>query len=246
MLKLLVFDLDGTLADTREDLWRSVNHALSASGLPSLPLESVLSRIGNGARALIDGCIADAKRLAGTPREGGSMSVSAPAAGEGDVHVDRALAAFIDHYRDHCLDRTAPYPGVAASLERLGGYRKAVLTNKPTRPAVRILEGLGLAGHFEYILGGDNPHGKKPDPAALGWLMAAVDAAPRATAMIGDGVQDARAARRAGARMIGFLGGIAPREDLLAESPDAWVEAMRDLPEAIAGLEARLGAEAAR
>jgi phosphoglycolate phosphatase len=156
------------------------------------------------------------------------------------------LADFLSHYGEHCLERTAAYPGVAASLACLGGYRKAVLTNKPTTPARRILEGLGLASHFDLIVGGDNPHGKKPDPTALRWIMASLEAGPVNTAMIGDGVQDARAARAAGTSLIGFLNGIAPRDALLAEGPDASVESMEALPEAVAALERRLarGAEA--
>jgi phosphoglycolate phosphatase len=243
VLKLLVFDLDGTLADTREDLAQSVNHALVASGLPPLPLEAVMSRVGNGARNLVRGCLEDARRRA-APAAAPSAG-SAPVAPAGsDPLEEAALAAFLDHYREHCLLRTAAYPGVEAALRQLGGYRKSVLTNKPTEPAVRILEGLGLASHFEHVLGGDNPHGRKPDPAALRWLMRAADAPPGRTAMVGDGVQDALAARRAGARLIGFLGGIAPRADLLAEAPDAAVESMESLPGAVAALEARLAGEA--
>lgn len=222
MLKLLVFDLDGTLADTREDLASSVNHALGRSGLPSLPLERVMAKVGNGARTLIRSCVEESR-------------------GAGDKAVeDRILEDFLRHYAEHCLESTSAYPGVESALSRLGGYRKAVLTNKPTAPAVRILEGLGLASHFELILGGDNPHGKKPDPAALNFIMASLEAAPHATAMVGDGVQDARAARGAGASLIGFLNGIAPRADLLAESPDASVESMEALPEAVAAVESRL------
>lgn len=235
MLKLLVFDLDGTLADTREDLAQSVNHALGTAGLPALPLDRVMAKVGNGARNLILGSVEESLAVPGAPRDGA-----------GEALVERVLGAFLSHYDEHCLDRTLPYPGVGSSLRKLEGYRKAVLTNKPTAPAVRILEGLGLAACFDPIIGGDNPHGRKPDPGALNWLMAKLDVSPRATAVIGDGVQDARAARLAGASLIGFLGGIAPRSALLAESPDAVVETMATLPEAVARLEARLNGEAMR
>ncbi len=243
VLKLLVFDLDGTLADTREDLAQSVNHALGEAGLPPLPLAAVMARVGNGARNLVRGCLEEARRLAAYPSPTAESPVRGGSAGA-DPLEEAALAAFLGHYREHCLRSTAAYPGVEAALRQLGGYRKSVLTNKPTEPAVRILEGLGLAAHFEHVLGGDNPHGRKPDPAALRWLMQAADAPPGRTAMVGDGVQDAVAARRAGARLIGFLGGIAPRADLLAESPDAAVESMESLPQAVAALESRLAGEA--
>lgn len=235
MLKLLVFDLDGTLADTREDLSRSVNHALRLSGLPSLSLERVMTKVGNGGRHLIRSSVEESRLSA---QGAGSRS---PTPVPPDLE-DKVLADFLRHYGDHCLDSTSVYPGVASALARLDGYRKAVLTNKPGAPAARILEGLGLARHFEMVIGGDNPHGRKPDPSALAWMISALEASPGSTAMIGDGVQDARAARGAGASIIGFLNGIAPRADLLAEVPDAAVESMDALPEAVAGLEARLGA----
>jgi phosphoglycolate phosphatase len=235
VLKLLVFDLDGTLADTREDLAQSVNHALRQSGLPPLPLETVMAKVGNGARSLIRGSVEESLAAPGRPPTDA-----------GEALVEQVLAAFLTHYGEHCLVKTLPYPGVGASLKKLGGYRMAVLTNKPTAPAARILRGLGLAGHFDPIIGGDNPYGQKPDPGALNWLMAKLGVSPRATAMIGDGVQDARAARLAGTSLIGFLGGIAPRSALLAESPDAVVESMAALPEAVARLEARLAGEAMR
>jgi phosphoglycolate phosphatase len=217
------------LADTREDLAASVNHALSQSGLPVLPLDRVMSRVGNGARTLIRGCLEDA-------------GVATPPSTEASKLEEGILSDFLLHYGEHCLQRTTAYPGVASSLGRLGSYRKAVLTNKPTAPALRILEGLGLAPHFELILGGDNPHGKKPDPAALSFIMSSLGSTPESTVMIGDGVQDARVARAAGTSLIGFLNGIAPRAALLAEAPDAAVESMESLPETIAVLESRLSA----
>lgn len=235
MLKLLVFDLDGTLADTREDLWGSVDFALRRAGLPSLPLGTVMDQVGNGARSLIRGSLRHA--LAAGSRSTGSLPDEPD-----DALVSAALADFLAHYGEHCLVKTRTYPGTAEALEQLGGYRMAVLTNKPGEPARRILEGLGLAGRFDAIVGGDNPHGKKPDPAGLLHLIASSGATPAATAMIGDGVQDARAARRAGAALLGFMGGIATPEDLRAESPDGEFAAMDELPALIARLEARLGA----
>jgi phosphoglycolate phosphatase len=234
VLKLLVFDLDGTLADTREDLWGSVDFALRRAGLPSLPLGTVMEQVGNGARSLIRGSLRHS--LAAGSRATGSVR------GEPDEDlVSAALADFLAHYGEHCLVKTRAYPGTAEALALLGGYRMAVLTNKPGEPARRILEGLGLAGRFEAIIGGDNPHGKKPDPAGLLHLIASSGAAPATTAMIGDGVQDARAARRAGAALLAFMGGIAPPGDLRAESPDGEFASMDELPELIARLEARLG-----
>jgi len=228
VLKLLVFDLDGTLADTRDDLAASVNAALAAIGRAPLPIGTVVGFVGDGARNLLTRCLA---------AEGGSP----PAPGT----VDAALSAFLEHYREHCLVETRAYPGLAEALDRLPGYRKAVLTNKPGAPAVRILEGLGMAGYFGHVFGGDNPYGQKPEPAALRKLMELEDARPEETVMIGDGVQDLRAARRAGARFLGYLDGMAPSSALLAEGAEATFASMAGLPAAVAALEERASASAA-
>jgi phosphoglycolate phosphatase len=222
VLKLLVFDLDGTLADTRRDLARSVNHALGSLGKSPLPLETVVGFVGDGARNLLLRSLA-----------------AADAAGDaGAVDIDAAVAVFLDHYRTHCLGETALYPGVPASLEKLPGYRKAVLTNKPEAPARAILAGLGLAPHFGQVFGGDNPYGQKPDPAALRQIMRAEGVSPEETLLIGDGTQDLEAARRAGCRFLAFLGGMGSVSAMLAGNPEATFTDMRHLPEAVAAVAA--------
>lgn len=225
VLKLLVFDLDGTLADTRRDLAASVNAALAAIGRAPLPVETVVGFVGDGARHLLTRSLAAAPALAKDPPD--------PAT------VDAALEAFLAHYREHCLIETRAYPGLEQALKRLSGYRKAVLTNKPGAPAARILEGLGVSGHFRHVFGGDNPFGQKPDPAALRKLMELESARPEETVMIGDGVQDLRAARRAGARFLGYLEGMGPPAALLAEGAEATFASMDELPAAVAALEAK-------
>lgn len=228
VLKLLVFDLDGTLADTRLDLAASVNHALIASGRRALPVEQVVAQVGNGAERLIANCLATAS--------------ASPSSVPDPDDVKKVLGLFLDHYKDHCLGDTVLYPGVAAALDALRGRAErsmAVLTNKPMAPTLKILDGLGLAGYFDRVVGGDTPYGRKPEAEGLKHIMAALKAGPAETALIGDGVQDAGAARKAGTFLIGFLGGIAPREAMLAQRPDAAFESMDRLPAAVADLEAR-------
>jgi phosphoglycolate phosphatase len=219
VLKLLVFDLDGTLADTRRDLAGAVNAALSQAGYRPLPMESVVAFVGDGARNLLSRALA-----AASPAQVPSAVLEA------------ALSAFLDHYSRNCLAETRAYPGAAEALESLAGFRMAVLTNKPVEPARRILEGIGLARRFARIVGGDNPLGQKPDPAALLSIMEREGARPEETLMIGDGTQDLIAARRAGARFLGFLSGMAPREALLAEAPEAVFASMAELPAAVQAL----------
>jgi phosphoglycolate phosphatase len=223
VLKLLVFDLDGTLADTRHDLAMSVNHALQATGHGRIPLAAVSGFVGDGARNLIRRSLAAA------------VTGAVP-----EDEVEAALNSFLEHYAAHCLGETSAYPGVSSALDRLPGYAKAVLTNKPAAPARTILAGLKLASHFRMVLGGDNPHGRKPDPAGLMHIMATETAAPDETVLIGDGIQDLRAARNAKTHFLGFLGGIGSAAALRSENPEAVFEDMNRLPEALAALEARL------
>lgn len=211
------------MADTSKDLALSVNHALSQVGHSPLPMDTVVGFLGDGAKTLI--------------------TRSLMASGDGETspgEIDGALEAFLDHYRDHCLRETRLYPGMKASLDALAGRRKAVLTNKPDAPARKILAGLGVSACFVRLVGGDNPHGKKPDPAALREIMAAENVSPEETLMIGDGLQDLKVAKRAGAHFLGFTGGMAPQGLLLPEHPEAVLEDMARLPQAIAALEARL------
>jgi phosphoglycolate phosphatase len=254
VLKLLVFDLDGTLADTRHDLAFSVNHALRACGHAPLPLTAVIGFVGDGARNLIHRSLAAARGGSAAP---GSGSGSVPGSVKGleskvllgavpENEVDAALKIFMEHYKSHCLGETQAYPGVKASLDKLSGYAKAVLTNKPAAPARAILSGLELAAHFRHVLGGDNPHGRKPSPAGLKHIMSAEDAAPGETVLIGDGVQDMQAARGAGAHFLAFLGGMGSAEALLAGNPGDVFEDMNRLPEALAALEAKLITAGAR
>jgi phosphoglycolate phosphatase len=225
VIKLLVFDLDGTLADTSKDLAASVNHAIAQAGHSPLPLDTVIDFLGDGARTLI----------------ARSLMASGDGEASGD-EIDGALEAFLEQYRDHCLQETRLYPGMLAALEQMPLLRKAVLTNKPDEPARKILAGLGLAGHFARVVGGDNPFGKKPDPGALRQIMEAEGASPPATVMIGDGLQDLNVAKRAGTHFMGFLGGLSPREALLRENPEFVFESMQALPQALAALQARLAA----
>ncbi|MEO7423636.1 MAG: HAD-IA family hydrolase [Fibrobacteria bacterium] len=227
MIKLLVFDLDGTLADTGKDLAASVNHAIAQAGHSPLPLGTVIDFLGDGARTLI----------------ARSLMASGDGNASGD-EIDGALEAFLEYYRDHCLKDTRLYPGMLEALEQLPSLRKAVLTNKPDEPARKIIAGLGLAGHFARVVGGDNPFGKKPDPGALRQIMETERVSPQETIMIGDGLQDLLVAKRAGAHFLGFLSGLNPGKVLLRENPEFVLESMQALPRTLAGLQERLAATA--
>ena len=224
-IKLLVFDLDGTLADTAQDLCNSVNSALEHMGRPRLPDEVIASYVGNGAPMLVRRVLAEEDGLA--PDE-------VP-----EDEFKTAYAFFIQHYRDHNLDFTLTYPGTAEALaalrNELSGIPRtfAVLTNKPVRPARAICEGLGIAPYFLHIYGGDSFPVKKPDPTGLISLMDETGAKPYETVMIGDSQVDVETARNAGAWSIGCTFGLAPGSlevippDILVDSPADWTAALQ-------------------
>ena len=178
---LFVFDLDGTLADTLDDIARSLNRALSGLGRPPLDLGTVKGYVGNGARVLVERALGE---------------------GSGKEAVDRAFGLFLEDYGVNCLVSTRLYPGVQDTLGSLArqGKRLAVLTNKPTSPAARILEGLGAGTLFASIIGGDRMPRKKPDPSGLLGIIESAGALPARTLLVGDTGIDTATARAAGAR----------------------------------------------
>jgi phosphoglycolate phosphatase len=226
-LKLLVFDLDGTLIDSAQDLCNSVNEALKAFDHKLLPDPAIASFVGNGAPMLVRRSLALASNIS-------------PDAVDEEV-FSKAYAFFLQYYREHKLDFTYAYEGVLEALKALhelheapGGTKRAmaVLTNKPVRPARGICEGLGLASFFPYIYGGDSFAAKKPDPTGLRVLMQETGALPEETAMIGDSHVDVLTARNAGAWSVGCRFGFGPQNleemppDLIVDHAADWTAAL--------------------
>ena len=145
-VRALVFDLDGTLIDSKLDLALSIDATLKHMGRASLPHETIYSYVGNGAAALVRRALGD--------------SVT-------DAEAEEGHRFFLAYYREHMLDNTVTYPGVREALEMLGDRPMAVLTNKPVRFSERILEGLGIAKYFRYVYGGNSFETKKPDPEGM-------------------------------------------------------------------------------
>src|ERR1700691_2646278 len=213
-LRLLVFDLDGTLIDSGADLCASVNAMLRHFGRPPLPDAVISTYIGDGAARLV------------------SRSLGEPADA---AFLDSALAYFLDYYREHKLDQTYVYPGVFASLDSLrfepGGAARsmAVLTNKPIGPSQAICDALGLSPYFFRIYGGNSFATKKPDPEGLQTLIREAGATPEETLMIGDTSVDVLTARNAGAWSIGCSYGLAPHT-LEDAAPDCLVDSALEWP----------------
>jgi phosphoglycolate phosphatase len=174
----LIFDLDGTLIDSKRDLIHSVNAMLSEMGRAQLGEETISGYIGHGAPLLVS------RALGGSAKQ---------------EELRHALQFFLAYYEKHKLDTTCAYSGVADVLAELSGKKipMAVLTNKPVKISVRILEALGLASHFRVIYGGNSFETKKPDPFGAIKILNEFGAAPRETMVVGDSEVDVQTARNA-------------------------------------------------
>lgn len=195
----LLFDLDGTLVDSGDDLAASVNHTLRQDDLPGLSREQVLQMLGDGAAVLVERAYA----YHGVPK---------PA---------DALTRYRKHYRAHCLDATRLYPGIEELLRRLAPKRAiAVATNKPIAFARQIVTGLGLDAYVDVVVGPESAGAGKPSPGMLLAALESLGHQPGDAVMIGDSPSDVEAGRLAGSATIAVLWGYRDREPLVASLPD--------------------------
>jgi len=213
-IKFVVFDLDGTLIDSRLDLVHSVNAALRHIGRPELPDDVIASYVGDGAPILIQ------RALGGEATD--------------EALIRKGLQFFLSYYREHELDHTTVYEGIEDALARIqqssnGAPRKmAVLTNKPVNPSRAIVEALGLGQFFTQVYGGNSFATKKPDAEGVRKLLEENDAQPDRTAIVGDSHVDVRTGRNAGLWTVGVTYGFAPHT-LGDEPPDVLVDNAREL-----------------
>ena len=200
---LLIFDLDGTLIDSQQDLVIATNATRGHVGLPPLPAAVVQSYVGHGAANLV-------RRAMGP--------------GASDELAATALAFFLQYYRAHSLQHTRLYQGVAESIEGLAGQQHslAVLTNKPRKISEDIVCGLGISRFFFAIYGGDSFAEKKPHPIGIDTLRKEAAASAAETWMIGDSGVDIQTARNAGVRACGVSWGFQP-DAFERDAPDALV-----------------------
>ncbi len=207
---LIVFDLDGTLVDSRSDLAAAANAALEKLGLPRLPQEAIVRFVGDGIDALLRRCLTE-------------------------VHLSRLETArdlFDAFYREHLLDRTRLLPGVRETLEALyGKCRLAVLTNKSEPYAKKILEGLKVAHFFETVAGEREGKVPKPDPKRLQGLIRDLRATPATTLMVGDGENDILVAKRVGCPSCAVADTGEKWRWLATFNPNFLIRRMEELPE---------------
>jgi phosphoglycolate phosphatase len=215
-IKLVIFDLDGTLIDSRLDLVHSVNAALRHIGRPELPDHVIASYVGDGAPILIARALGDDIVDEATIRNG--------------------LEFFLSYYREHKLDHTTVYAGVVEALAAIqnasnGHPRKlAVLTNKPVIPSRAIVDALKLAPYFSQVYGGNSFATKKPDPEGALRLLEEIGVPAEQAVMVGDSHTDVETGRNAGLWTVGVTYGFAPHT-LADASPDVLVDHPRELAE---------------
>jgi phosphoglycolate phosphatase len=211
-LPLLVFDLDGTLIDSRRDLADAANALIVERGGQPLPVDAIAGMVGEGAALLVRRAL----KAAGT-----------------DMVVERDLARFLELYDERLLVHTRLYDGTRDALETLAARGPlAILTNKPQRPTERILEGLAIAPFFKWVIGGDTVHGRKPDPAGLASLIAAAGTTAADTLMVGDSAIDLKTARAAGVPLCLVRYGFGfSTTDGLVQPDDRLIDAPSELPQ---------------
>jgi phosphoglycolate phosphatase len=205
---LLIFDLDGTLIESKWDIAYSVNLTLVELGLPERPQDEIFSFVGDGVKRLL--------RLA-----------------VGEENLDRyeqALKIFRAHYLKHCLDRTVFYPGIEPMLRHFHEKQKAVATNKAIEYTQVILKGLG-SHHFPLVVGGDNGFGLKPEPGMLLHLLEQAGASKERTVLVGDSTNDINGGHNAGIRVCAVGYGMGNRRKMEACKPDWFIERPEELME---------------
>jgi phosphoglycolate phosphatase len=215
-LKLLIFDLDGTLIDSRLDLVRSVNAMLRHLGRTELPDDVIASYVGDGAPMLV-------RRALGDPSD--------------EAFFKRGLEYFLSYYRGHKLDHTIVYDGIKQALGRIEGSngngtkrQMAVLSNKPVHPSRAIVKALGLDHFFVSVYGGNSFSTKKPDPLGVNTLLAETNTSPERSIIIGDSSIDIVTGRNAGVWSCGVTYGFAP-QTLSIAPPDVVVDRPEELAE---------------
>jgi len=214
-VRALIFDLDGTLIDSKLDLALSINAMLKRMGRAELVHEDIFGMVGNGAPVLVRRALG-----AETPKTAS------------DEEADTGLAYFLSYYRNHMLDNTVTYPGVREGLALLKNHPMAVLTNKPVHFSRAILDGLGLSHYFRYVYGGNSFEKKKPHPMGVETLLRELNAKPREAMIVGDSEVDIQTARNAGMWSVGVKYGLSP-ETLVTTKADVHVDEPLELIEVL-------------
>lgn len=205
--ELLIFDLDGTLIDSSEDIAWAVNKTLKQMGLSELSYEAIKERIGWGVRMLLQKALPEDKQNL----------------------LEEARAIFMGYYSEHLLVRTRMYPGAADVLHYFKDKKLAIATNKPLNLTEKILDGLNISNFFNKAIGGDGVQNKKPAPEAIEIILRGLNISPKKAVFIGDSKIDIAAGKEAGIATVGAAYGFRGREELEEAGADAIIQDIKDL-----------------
>ena len=205
---LLIFDLDGTLIESKWDIAESVNFTLAELGLPKRPTEEIFGYVGDGVKKLLRLAVGE----------------------DNQARFDEALKVFRGHYLDHCLDRTTFFPGIEPMLRHFERKQKAIATNKSIDYTRVIMNGLG-PHHFVYMVGGDNGFGLKPEPGMLLHIVERLNVPKERAVLVGDSTNDINGGHNAGLRVCAVGYGMGNREKMAACQPDWFIERPEELME---------------
>lgn len=204
MKRLIIYDLDGTLVDTLDDIAASANHMLRSLGAAPLSRAEVRRYVGRGVHELVGECLKSGDRAL----------------------IDRGVTIYRAHYAEHLLDHSCVYPGVPEMVRHFRSRTQVVLTNKPSPFSEQLLQALGLAKHFAHILTGDGAYPRKPDPSAVVALLKTYDLTPEQAVIIGDSPIDIATGRSAGIMTVALTQGLSDEADLRDAEPDLLVTDM--------------------
>lgn len=211
-IKLIIFDLDGTLVNSIKDIANSLNYATEPYGIAPKTSEEVALLVGEGITKVIERVLGDEKLR----------------------HRDDVVKRFLEFYSEHIADNTFPYPGVRETLETLNGFRKAVISNKREALSIKVLETLELLRFFELVIGSDSTAEKKPSPVPVLHVISTMGLAPEDSIMVGDSDLDIAAGKGAGVKTVGVTYGY--RDKNYLKDADFIIDEIKDLPSIIQGL----------
>lgn len=220
MLKLLIFDLDGTLVDTSRDITNAINHAVAPFGVKPLSIETAKSMVGSGISKLLGELIDPGIKEQGTTKKNVNKA-------DAQHSSEKAIERFLDHYSGHLLDNTKPYPKVKETLSELRRYKKAVISNKREILCRQVLKGLNLSIFFDIILGSDSVSEKKPSPIPVFEVLKRLGISKNETVMTGDSNFDIEAGRAAGIKTIAVTYGYRSKE--LLKDADFMIDSFEEL-----------------
>jgi phosphoglycolate phosphatase len=216
--KALLFDLDGTLVNSRADITNSVNFTLQELGETTLPSEVIYGFIGEGVRLLLERAL-------------NAVRKTKPS----DADIDAAHSVFLRQYHAHLLDETVIYPEVVETLEHFAHLPKTIVTNKPYGFTLPLLEGLNLLPHFKVVLGGDSLATRKPDPLMLATAAQRCEVALSDCLMIGDSWVDIAAGKNAGVVTVGYTNGFRGKDELVKADADYLIDRFGELKAIVEG-----------